>query len=222
MTEPSRRFRPRGAEDHRGAATATTGSSTAPRRSSPTATRPTWSSSPPAPTRRKGAKGITPVHGRGRHGGLQPRPQARQGRPGGGRHRRAVLHRRAGARRQPASARRASGFIAMMQRLPQERVGAAVANTAHAKQILARDDRVRQGAQGVRPADRLLPAQQVQDRRAADQARGHPGLRRRLHRGARRAASSPRSTRPRPSGGPPRCRTTCSTSASSCTAATAS
>src|SRR4029079_15289652 len=28
------------------------------------------------------------------------------------------------------------GFIAMMQRLPQERVGAAVANTAHAFQIL--------------------------------------------------------------------------------------
>ena len=29
------------------------------------------------------------------------------------------------------------GFIAMMQRLPQERVGAAVSNTAHAFQILA-------------------------------------------------------------------------------------
>jgi|SRR5664280_1477280 len=29
-----------------------------------------------------------------------------------------------------------AGFIAMMQRLPQERVGAAVSNTAHAKQIL--------------------------------------------------------------------------------------
>jgi long-chain-acyl-CoA dehydrogenase len=28
------------------------------------------------------------------------------------------------------------GFIAMMERLPQERIGAAVANTAHAKQIL--------------------------------------------------------------------------------------
>ena len=34
-------------------------------------------------------------------------------------------------------------------------------------------------------------------------------------------ASSPPSTRPRPSGGRPRCRTTCSTTASSCTAATA-
>ncbi len=30
-----------------------------------------------------------------------------------------------------------AGFVAMMQRLPQERVGAAVSNTAHAKQILA-------------------------------------------------------------------------------------
>ena len=28
------------------------------------------------------------------------------------------------------------GFIAMMQRLPQERIGAAVSNVAHAKQIL--------------------------------------------------------------------------------------
>ena len=58
------------------------------------------------------------------------------------------------------------GFIAMMQRLPQERIGGAVSNTANAAQILQRDHRVRQGAQGVRPADRDVPAQQVQARRA--------------------------------------------------------
>ncbi len=76
------------------------------------------------------------------------------------------------------------GFIAMMERLPQERIGAAVSNTAHAQQILRRDHRLRQGAQGVRPADRRLPAQQVPHRRAADQDRGHPGVRRRLRRRA--------------------------------------
>ena len=87
------------------------------------------------------------------------------------------------------------GFIAMMERLPQERIGAAVSNTAHAQQILRRDDRLRQGAQGVRPADRRLPAQQVPHRRAADQDRGHPGVRRRLRRGARGAAADRRRRR---------------------------
>ena len=93
------RLRPGRAEDHRGRATATTGCSTGRRPSSPTATPPTWSSSPRAPTREEG-QGHHAVRGRGRHGGLHPRPQARQGRPGRVRHRRAVLRGRAGPRRQ--------------------------------------------------------------------------------------------------------------------------
>ena len=75
------------------------------------------------------------------------------------------------------------GFIAMMQRLPAgaDRRG-AVANIGARRADPPRDHRVRQGAQGVRPADRVVPAQQVQARRAGHQGRGHPGLRRRLHR----------------------------------------
>ena len=46
------------------------------------------------------------------------------------------------------------GFIHMMQKLPQERLGCAVSNVAHAKQILEETIAVRQGAQGVRAVDR--------------------------------------------------------------------
>ena len=55
----------------------------------------------------KGAKGITLFMVEDGHGGLHPRPQARQGRPGGERHRRAVLPGRARARRATGSATRA-------------------------------------------------------------------------------------------------------------------
>jgi len=57
------------------------------------------------------------------------------------------------------------GFIAMMERLPQERVGAAVSNSARPADP-GRDDRLRQGTQGLRSADRFVPAQQVPHRRA--------------------------------------------------------
>ena len=114
------------------------------------------------------------------------------------------------------------GFIAMMQRLPAGAGRGGLRQRRPRQADPARDHRVRQGAQGVRPVDRVLPAQQVQARRAGHLDRGRRGLRRRLHRGARRGHSCPRSTPPRPSGGAPRCRTTCSTSACSCTAATAS
>ena len=115
------------------------------------------------------------------------------------------------------------GFIAMMQRLPQERIGAAVSNTAHAFQILERDDRVRQGAQGLRPGRSARSSTTSSSSpSSSDQAGGHPGLRRRLHRRPRRGQADRRSTRPRPSGGPRRCRTTSSTTACSSTAATGS
>ena len=82
----------------------------------------------------KGAKGITFFMVEDGMEGFT-RGQARQGGPGGERHRRAVLHRRAGARHNRIGPE-GMGFIAMMQRLPQERVGAACANVAHAEQIL--------------------------------------------------------------------------------------
>ena len=51
-----------------------------------------------------------------------------------------------------------TGFISMMQLLPQERLGSAITNLAHAAQILEETIAVRQGAQGLRPADRHVPA----------------------------------------------------------------
>ena len=49
-----------------------------------------------------GGRGLQPARGRGGHGGLRARPQARQGRPARAGHRRAVLQRRPRARREPA------------------------------------------------------------------------------------------------------------------------
>ena len=215
-----RRLRPRRPARPRPSATATTGSSTAPRPSSPTATRPTWSSSPPAPTRARAPRASPcswsrPAWRASPAAASSTRSARRSPTPP------SCSSTTSGSPTPTGSARRAMGFIAMMQRLPQERIGVAVANTCARRADPHRDDRVHQGAQGVRPADRLLPAQQVQDRRAGHQDRGHPGLRRRLRRRPR-PGSSPRSTRPRPSGGQRRCRTTSSTTASSSTAATAS
>ena len=87
-----------------------------------------------------------------------------------------------------------TGFISMMQFLPQERLGSAVTNLAHAAQILDETVAVRQGAQGVRPADRLLPEHPVPAGRPGHPGRGDPGVRRpvrprahprRAHRGRR-------------------------------------
>ena len=113
------------------------------------------------------------------------------------------------------------GFIAMMQRLPQERVGAACANVAHAKQILletieyAKERKAFGQSIGSFQHNKfkiaeLVTAIEVAEAYVDDCIEAHAEGR------------CPRSTRPRPSGGAPRCRTTCSTSASSCTAATAS
>ena len=113
------------------------------------------------------------------------------------------------------------GFISMMQRLPQERVGAAVANTAHAFQIFRE----------TWPTPRSARPSASRSARSSTTSSRWPSCRP-SSRSPRptsttasrptRSGSSPRSTRPRPSGSPPRCRTTCSTSASSSTAATAS
>ena len=138
----------------------------------------------------------------------------------GVRHRRAVLHRRAGAGRE----RHRRGRPRLHRHDGAAAPGAGRrGGVQHRPRPAdpARDDRLREAAAGLRPADRRLPAQQVPHRRAADQAGGHPGVRRRLHRGAHARASSAPSTPRRPSGGRRRCRTTCWTRASSCTAATA-
>ena len=189
------------------------------RPSSPTGTPPTWWWWLPY---RPGGQARTrhlAVRGRGRHGGLQPGTQARQGRPGRVRHRRT----RSSNVRVPAANLigelnqgvhphdELASAGAALQRDRQHRPGCADPR---------RDPGVRQGAQGVRPADRLVPVQQVPARRARHEDRGHPRLPR--QRGARAPnGSCQRSTRPRSSGGAPTCRTRCSTPASSCTAATA-
>ena len=83
---------------------------------------------------------------------------------------------------------------------------------AHAQQILRRDHRLRQGAQGLRPADRLLPAQQVPARRAASPRSRSP---RRTSTSASPRTQERRADRGRRREGQvvvrARCRTTCST-----------
>ncbi len=154
-------------------------------------------------------------------GGLQPRPQARQGRPGRVRHRRDVLrgpalhrrrhHRRARQRLHPHDAEPAAGAARLRDLEPRARPADPRGDAA-----------VRQGPQGVRPGRRLLPAQQVPARRAVHPGRRHPGLRRPVRGRPRRRRADRRSTPPRRSGGPRRCRTRSSTTACSCTVATAS
>ena len=85
-----------------------------------------------------------------------------------------------------------------------------------------RDHPVRQGPAGVRPVDRPLPAHQVPAGRAGHRGRGVRGLHGQVRRRRTPRASSPPSRRPRPSGGPPTCRTRSSTTASRSTAVTAS
>ena len=80
------------------------------------------------------------------------------------------------------------GFIYMMERLVAERIGAAVSNIAHARQILDETIAYVKERHGLRPADRLVPGQQAHAGRAGHPVRGHPGLRRRLRHAAGRRA----------------------------------
>ena len=114
-----------------------------------------------------------------------------------------------------------NGFIHMMKYLPQERLGSAITNLAHAAQIL--DETVQYAKErkafgqpiGSFQHNKFLLAElvtQVEVTQAyVDQCVRRP----------HRRASSRRSTPRRRSGGPRRCRTRCSTTASSSTAATA-
>ena len=85
-----------------------------------------------------------------------------------------------------------------------------------------RDARLHQGPQGLRPVDRRLPAQQVPARRPLHPGRGHPGLRRPVRPRAHQGRAHPDRRGQGQVVDRRRCRTTSSTTASSCTAATAS
>ena len=113
------------------------------------------------------------------------------------------------------------GFVHMMERLPQERLGAAVSNIAHAAQILeetleyTKERRPSASRSASFQHNKFLLAELVTKVEVTQAFVDDAVL------ACTRRGSSPRSTRPRRSGGPRRCRTTCSTPACSCTAATA-
>ncbi len=113
------------------------------------------------------------------------------------------------------------GFIHMMQKLAQERLSCSVANVAHAKQILvetlqyAKDRQAFGQSIGNFQHNKFLLAElftQIEVAEATSTSASRPT----------RPATSPPSRPPRPSTGPRRRRARCSTTASSCTAATAS
>ena len=73
-----------------------------------------------------------------------------------------------------------SGFISLMMNLPQERLSIAAIAVAACEHVLAAVPRLRQGARGVRPADRQVPAQPLPARRDGHRGPHRPGLRQRL------------------------------------------
>ena len=84
-----------------------------------------------------------------------------------------------------------TGFISMMQFLPQERLGSAD-HQPRPRQADPRGDRpVRQGPPGVRPADRLLPEHPVPAGRPRHADRRHPGLRRPVRHRAHQGGAHP-------------------------------
>ena len=113
------------------------------------------------------------------------------------------------------------GFIYLMMNLPQERLIIAAQAVAACECDPRAVPRLRQDPRGVRQADRQVPAQPVPDRRDGHRGQGRPGVRRRLPAQAPRRQARRRSTPRWRSGGPPSCRTSWSTRASSSTAATA-
>ena len=77
------------------------------------------------------------------------------------------------------------GFIYLMEKLPQERLAISVGAMAATRRDHRPDARLRQGAQGVRQADRLVPELPLRARRARDRDADRPGVRRQEHRRAR-------------------------------------
>ena len=117
---------------------------------------------------------------RDRHAGLQARPQPGEDRHEGAGHLGAVLRRCARAGRQPAGRRHRHGL-----RPADAAAAAGAAGDRHPgdrrHRGRARPHRgLRQGAQGVRQADRRFPEHPLQAGRDQDQGARRPGLRRRL------------------------------------------
>ena len=169
----------------------------------------------------QGRQGHHPLHGRGGHGGLHP----------GRKLDKVGMEESDTAElffdnvRVPDANRigdEGMGFIAMMQRLPRSGSVPPVANVAHAKAILEETIEYAKERKAFGQPIGSFQHNKFKIAELGDDDRGRRGLRRRLRRGPRRGPSCRPSTRPRPSGGARRCRTTCSTRASSCTAATAS
>ena len=72
------------------------------------------------------------------------------------------------------------GFYHLMHNLPSERLSIAIAAIAGARETWRRDTAIRQGPQGVRAADRQLPAQPVPDGRDGHRARDRRAVHRPL------------------------------------------
>ena len=171
---------------------------------------------PHRPARRARPQGHQPAGRRARHGGLRARPQPRQDRACTRRTPPSCSSTTSWCPRRTSSARRAAGSSHLMTNLPQERLSIAMMAAAACEARARAVPGLRQGARGVRPADREVPAQPVRDRRDGHRGAHRPGLRRRLRAAAQRAASSTPSSRRWRSGGPPSCRRRSSTRACSC------
>ena len=165
-------------------------------------------------------RGIIAAGGRTRHARLRPRPQPGEARPARPGHRRALLHRRARCRSRTCSGEEGRGFRDWSRTCRRSGCRSRSARSPRPTGAGV-DARVRQGAQGVRAADRVVPEHPLRAGRAGHRGRHRPALRRRLRRARSTRASSPPRTRPRPSGGAPSCRAGRSTAACSCTAGTA-
>ena len=63
------------------------------------------------------------------------------------------------------------GFVQLVHNLPQERLSIAVSGVAAVARRARLDARLREGAQGLRPADRLVPEQPVRAGRGRDRGR---------------------------------------------------
>ncbi len=114
-----------------------------------------------------------------------------------------------------------AGFSYLVANLAQERLSIAIAGVAAVPGRAGLDARVRQGAPGVRPADRLVSELALRAGRDGDRDRPRDRLLRPGGDGAERRHAQPSRTPRRRSTGAPSCRAVSSIAACSCTAATA-
>ena len=171
-------------------------SSTARRPGSRPRTSPTTSwSSPRSDTLGLQARGPDDVLGADRRRGDRDPRDPDDGRQGG---QRRLPHRLLRPGRTRCSARSSGGWMQLMAGLNVERLILAATCARDRAAGLRRRARLRQGAQAVRPADRLVPDAQAPDRRPRDRDRVRPpaGLRRRPQ-GRRRPEQAAARARPR-------------------------